>query len=91
VEEFGPAPSEPESRGPFCCCLSIQLFVSRSHPSALVSTHLRSCPAAPRLTMLFCPYCSNNLTIGDSENSSENAWWVQFGMSALRHHLVLIR
>ncbi|GFZ50800.1 DNA-directed RNA polymerase III subunit RPC10 [Saitozyma sp. JCM 24511] len=24
--------------------------------------------------MLFCPYCSNNLTIGDSENSSENAW-----------------
>lgn len=26
--------------------------------------------------MLFCPYCANNLTIGDREDSEEKAWWV---------------
>ncbi|KAK1927290.1 hypothetical protein DB88DRAFT_477500 [Papiliotrema laurentii] len=24
--------------------------------------------------MLFCPYCANNLTIGDREDSEEKAW-----------------
>lgn len=26
--------------------------------------------------MLFCPYCANNLTIGDGDDSPEKCWWV---------------
>ncbi|KAL1408528.1 RNA polymerase III C11 subunit [Vanrija albida] len=45
--------------------------------------------------MLFCPYCANNLTIGDGEESPEKCWvcptcpyqWVITQQISMRTHL----
>ncbi|KAI9637617.1 uncharacterized protein MKK02DRAFT_43543 [Dioszegia hungarica] len=47
--------------------------------------------------MLFCPYCANNLTIGDAEDTSEQAWvcptcpykWLIKKQISMRTHLKL--
>ncbi|CAD6568478.1 MAG: RNA polymerase III C11 subunit [Tremellales sp. Tagirdzhanova-0007] len=45
--------------------------------------------------MLFCPYCSNNLTIGEQEESSDKCWvcptcpykWIITKQISMRTHL----
>lgn len=57
--------------------LSLVEVFQKVEPGFLARNFL--CDCSPLFTcdkMLFCPYCANNLTIGDAEDTSDKAWQV---------------
>jgi len=48
----------------------------------LTTTSTVNIAGGPLRNMLFCPYCSNNLTIGvDAEDSGDKCWYVPYTVS----------